>query len=134
MEYLIELFKSKTGHNVRGDQRAIQKLRREVERAKRILSFELETMIDIESLYHHEDFRVKLTRTTFEALNMDLFRLTLKSVENALNDADTKKSDITEIILVGGSTKIPMIRKIIKEYFNGKEPYYDINPDEAIGE
>ncbi|CAF1467551.1 unnamed protein product [Rotaria sordida] len=132
MEYFIELFKNKTGKNVRGHVHALQKLRREVEKAKRILSSEMETIIEIESFFHNEDFHQKLTRTKFEELNMDLFRSTLEPVEKALKDVDLKKSDINEIILVGGSTRIPKIRQIIKEYFDGKEPLRNINPDEAV--
>jgi heat shock protein 5 len=134
MEHFIELFKKKTGKDVRNDARALQKLRREVEKAKRILSSEIETKIEIESFFYNQDFNEKLTRDKFEELNMDLFRSTLKPVEKVLEDADLKKSDIDEIVLVGGSTRIPKIRQMIKEYFDGKEPSRNINPDEAVGE
>ncbi|CAF1419894.1 unnamed protein product [Rotaria sordida] len=132
MEYFIESFKKKTGKNVRDHVHALQKLRREVEKAKRILSSEIETIIEIESFCYNEDFHQKLTRAKFEELNMNLFRSTLKPVGQVLKDKDLKKSDIDEIILVGGSTRIPKIRQIIKEYFNGKEPLRNINPDEAV--
>ncbi|CAF4249145.1 unnamed protein product, partial [Rotaria sordida] len=132
MEYFIELFKKKTGKNVRDHVHALQKLRREVEKAKRILSSEIETIIEIESFCYNEDFHQKLTRAKFEELNMNLFRSTLEPVGQVLKDKDLKKSDIDEIILVGGSTRIPKIRQIIKEYFNGKEPLRNINPDEAV--
>ncbi|CAF4468096.1 unnamed protein product [Rotaria socialis] len=134
MEYFIHLFEEKTNKDVRGDVRALQKLRREVEKAKRTLSTEIETKIEIESFFPNEDFHEKLTRAKFEDLNMDLFRSTLKPVQNVLQDAGLKNADIDEIILVGGSTKIPMIRKIIREYFNGKAPSHNINPDEVVGE
>ncbi len=134
MEHFIKLFKEKTGKDVRGNIRSLQKLRREVEKAKRILSTETETKIEIESFFQNEDFNAKLTRSEFENLNMDLFRSTLKSIEQVLQDADLARTDIDEIILVGGSTKIPMIRQIIKEYFHGKEPLHNINSDEVVGE
>jgi heat shock protein 5 len=130
MEHFIKLFKEKTGKDIRGDTHALQKLRREVEKAKRTSSTEIET----ESFFHNEDFSAKLTREKFENLNVDLFHLTLKPVEKALKDADLNRNDIDEIILVGGSTKIPKIRQIIKEYFYGKEPSHNINPDEVVGE
>ncbi|CAF4564086.1 unnamed protein product [Rotaria sp. Silwood2] len=133
MEYLIKLFKQKTGKNVQ-DTRALQKLRREVEKAKRILSSEVEIKIEIESFFQNADFNEKLTRAKFEELNLDLFQSTLIPVEKVLEDGDLKKSDIDEIILVGGSTRIPKIRQLLKEYFNGKEPLRSINPDEAVGE
>ncbi|CAF3826874.1 unnamed protein product [Rotaria magnacalcarata] len=132
MEYFIHLFEEKTNKDVRGDTRALQKLRREVEKAKRTLSTEIETKIEIESFFRNEDFHEKLTRAKFEDLNMDLFRSTLKPVQNVLQDAGLKNADIDEIILVGGSTRIPMVRKIIREYFNGKAPSHNINPDEVV--
>lgn len=133
MEYFIQLFKQKTGKNIGDDTRALQKLRREAEKAKRILSSELETNIEIESFFENQDFHARLTRAKLDELNMDLFRETLKPVDKVLEDGHLKKTDIDEILLVGGSTKIPMIRKIIKQYFNGKEPSHNINPDEVVG-
>ncbi|CAF3234752.1 unnamed protein product, partial [Rotaria sp. Silwood2] len=127
------LFKQKTGTNVQAP-RALQKLRREVEKAKRRLSSEVEIKIEIESFFQNADFNEKLTRAKFEELNLDLFQSTLIPVEKVLEDGDLKKSDIDEIILVGGSTRIPKIRQLLKEYFNGKEPLRSINPDEAVGE
>ncbi|CAF3543321.1 unnamed protein product, partial [Rotaria sp. Silwood2] len=114
--------------------RALEKLRGEVEKAKRILSSEVEIKIEIESFFQNADFNEKLTRAKFEELNLDLFQSTLIPVEKVLEDGDLKKSDIDEIILVGGSTRIPKIRQLLKEYFNGKEPLRSINPDEAVGE
>jgi heat shock protein 5 len=134
MKHFVTLFKKKTGEDVRNDARALQKLRHEVEKAKRILSSEIETKIEIESFFHNQDFNEKLTRAKFEELNMDLFRSTMKPVQKVLEDADLKKSDIAEVILVGGSTRIPKIRQLIKEFFDGKEPSQNINPDEAVGE
>ncbi|KAG8142072.1 putative 78 kDa glucose-regulated protein [Naja naja] len=132
MEHFIKLYKKKTGKDVRKDNRAVQKLRREVEKAKRALSSQHQARIEIESFFEGEDFSETLTRAKFEELNMDLFRSTMKPVQKVLEDADLKKSDIDEIVLVGGSTRIPKIQQLVKEFFNGKEPSRGINPDEAV--
>uniref|UniRef100_A0A671EWZ1 Endoplasmic reticulum chaperone BIP n=1 Tax=Rhinolophus ferrumequinum TaxID=59479 RepID=A0A671EWZ1_RHIFE len=132
MEHFIKLYKKKTGKDVRKDNRAVQKLRREVEKAKRALSAQHQARIEIESFYEGEDFSETLTRAKFEELNMDLFRSTMKPVQKVLEDSDLKKSDIDEIVLVGGSTRIPKIQQLVKEFFNGKEPSRGINPDEAV--
>ncbi|XP_031434094.1 endoplasmic reticulum chaperone BiP-like [Clupea harengus] len=132
MEHFIKLYKKKTGKDVRKDNRAVQKLRREVEKAKRALSAQHQARIEIESFFDGEDFSEILTRAKFEELNMDLFRSTLKPVQKVLEDSDLKKSDIDEIVLVGGSTRIPKVQQLVKEFFNGKEPSRGINPDEAV--
>ncbi|XP_063324460.1 endoplasmic reticulum chaperone BiP-like isoform X1 [Pelmatolapia mariae] len=132
MEHFIELYKKKTGKDVRKDNRAVQKLRRDVEKAKRALSAQHQVHIEIESFFKGQDFSETLTRAKFEELNMDLFRSTLKPVQKVLEDAELKKSDIDEIVLVGGSTRIPKIQQLVKEFFNGKEPCRGINPDEAV--
>ena len=131
IEYFIKVFKKKSGNDIRKDDRAIQKLRREVEKAKRALSSTHQTKLEIESLYDGQDFSETLTRAKFEELNMDLFRSTLKPVKKVLEDADMSKKDIDEIVLVGGSTRIPKVSQLVKEYFNGKEPSRGVNPDEA---
>jgi len=133
MEHFIKLFKKKTGKDARKDNRAVQKLRREVEKAKRTLSSQHQTKIEIESFYDNEDFSETLTRAKFEELNMDLFRSTMKPVQKVLEDSDLKKSDIAEVVLVGGSTRIPKVQQLVKEFFDGKEPSRGINPDEAVG-
>jgi heat shock protein 5 len=132
MEHFIKLFKKKTGKDIRKDNRAVQKLRREVEKAKRTLSTEFNTRIEIESFFDGEDFSETFTRARFEELNIDLFRNTLKPVQKVLEDADLKKTDIDEIVLVGGSTRIPKVQQLVKEFFDGKEPSRGINPDEAV--
>ena len=132
MEHFITLYKKKKGKDVRTDVRAVQKLRREVEKAKRVLSSAHQAKIEIESFFDGEDFSETLTRAKFEELNMDLFRSTLKPVQKVLEDADIKKSDVDEIVLVGGSTRIPKVQQLVKEFFNGKEPTRGINPDEAV--
>ena len=128
------MIKTKKGIDVRKNIRAVEKLRREVEKAKRILSSEQQTRVEIESFIStNEDFSEILTRAKFEELNIDLFRSTMIPVENVLKDAKLKKSDIGDVLLVGGSTRIPKVRQILKEFFNGKEPSRGINPDEAVG-
>merc|ERR1711976_1043674 len=125
-------YKKKTGKDIRKDNRAVQKLRREVEKAKRSLSATHSARIEIESFFDGEDFSETLTRAKFEELNNDLFRGTLKPVQKVLEDGEMKKNEIDEIVLVGGSTRIPKIQQLVKEYFNGKEPSRGINPDEAV--
>merc|ERR1712218_87664 len=120
------------GKDLRKDNRAVQKLRREVEKAKRALSSAHQVKIEVESLYDGEDFTETLTRAKFEELNMDLFRSTMKPVQKVMEDADMQKKDVDEIVLVGGSTRIPKVQQLVKEYFNGKEPSRGINPDEAV--
>merc|ERR1711893_124470 len=132
MDHFMKLYKKKTGKDVRKDNRAVQKLRREVEKAKRALSSTHSARIEIESFYDGEDFSETLTRAKFEELNNDLFRGTLKPVQKVMEDGEMKKNEIDEIVLVGGSTRIPKIQQLVKEYFNGKEPSKGINPDEAV--
>jgi len=132
MEHFIKLYKKKKGKDLRKDVRAVQKLRREVEKAKRALSAAHQVRVEVESLIDGEDFSETLTRAKFEELNMDLFRGTLKPVQKVLEDADLNKKDIHEIVLVGGSTRIPKVQTLVKEFFNGKEPSRGINPDEAV--
>ncbi|XP_046970813.1 endoplasmic reticulum chaperone BiP [Nymphalis io] len=132
MEHFIKLYKKKKGKDIRKDNRAVQKLRREVEKAKRALSSSHQVKIEIESFFEGDDFSETLTRAKFEELNMDLFRSTLKPVQKVLEDADMNKKDVDEIVLVGGSTRIPKVQQLVKEFFNGKEPSRGINPDEAV--
>merc|ERR1712033_33136 len=132
MEHFIKLYKKKTGKDIRKDNRAVQKLRREVEKAKRSLSSGHQARIEIESFFDGNDFSETLTRAKFEELNMDLFRSTMKPVQKVLEDADLQKKEIDEIVLVGGSTRIPKVQQLVKEFFNGKEPSRGINPDEAV--
>jgi len=132
MDHFIKLYKKKKGKDLRKDARAVQKLRREVEKAKRALSASHQVRVEVESLFEGEDFSETLTRAKFEELNMDLFRSTMKPVQKVMEDADMQKKDIDEIVLVGGSTRIPKIQQLVKEYFNGKEPSRGINPDEAV--
>jgi heat shock protein 5 len=132
MDYFIELFKNKTGQDVRKDNRAVQKLRCKVEKAKRTLSSQHQTNIEIKSFIGNKDFNEILTRAKFEELNMDLFRSIMNTLEKLLKDANLREIDIGEIVLVGGSTRIPKIQQLLKEFFVGKEPSLGINPDEAV--
>ena len=109
MEHFIKIYKKKKGKDLRKDNRAVQKLRREVEKAKRALSNSHQVKIEVESLYDGEDFTETLTRAKFEELNMDLFRSTMKPVQKVMEDADMQKKDVDEIVLVGGSTRIPKV-------------------------
>uniref|UniRef100_A0A914VL40 Uncharacterized protein n=1 Tax=Plectus sambesii TaxID=2011161 RepID=A0A914VL40_9BILA len=132
MEYFINIYKEKTGKDIRKDRRAVQKLRREVERAKRVLSSQHQVHLEVDSIFYGSDFSEHLTRAKFEELNMDLFHSTMKPIQKVLEDSELKKDDVHEIVLVGGSTRIPKVQQLIKEFFNGKEPSRGINPDEAV--
>merc|ERR1719158_1500708 len=132
MKYFAKKFKKAHGKDLTKDKRAMQKLRREVERVKRALSSQHQARLDIESLHDGIDFSETLTRARFEELNLDLFKKTLKPVAKVMSDAGLKKSEIDEVVMVGGSTRIPKVQQLIKDYFNGKEPNRGINPDEAV--
>merc|ERR1712023_156448 len=132
MKYFMKMFKKKHKKDMSKDKRAIQKLRREVERVKRALSSQHQARLEIESLYDGIDFSETLTRARFEELNIDLFKKTLGPVSKVMSDAGMKKTEIDEIVLVGGSTRIPRVQTLLKDYFNGKEPSRGVNPDEAV--
>jgi len=132
MDYFLNIFKKKTTKDATKDKRAIQKLRREVERAKKQLSIQHQATIEIESFHDGEDLIETLTRAKFEELNLDLFKKTLTPVQKVLEDSKLKKHEIDEIVLVGGSTRIPKVQQLLKEFFNGKEPNKGVNPDEAV--
>ena len=132
MAHFIKAFKKKEGKDISKDKRAMQKLRREVEKAKRALSSTHQTRIEIEALVDGVDFSESLTRARFEEINNNLFKSTLKPVKQVLEDGGLKKNQVDEIVLVGGSTRIPKVQEMIKEFFNGKEPNRGVNPDEAV--
>ncbi|KAL0489157.1 endoplasmic reticulum chaperone BiP [Acrasis kona] len=129
MRFLIEEFKKKNNLDLSSDKKATQKLKREVEKAKRVLSSQQEARIEIESLYQGIDFSFKLTRAEFEQLNNDLFQ---KTIDRVLKDSHVSKDQVEEIVLVGGSTHIPKVQQLLKNYFNGREPKQSLNPDEAV--
>merc|ERR1719263_2402904 len=128
MQYFIKMIKKKDGVDISTDKRAVQKLRREVERVKRALSNQHQARLEIESLFDGADFSETLTRARFEELNMDLFKKTLGPVKKVMEDSSFKKTQIDEVVMVGGSTRIPKVQTLIKDFFNGKEPNKGINP------
>jgi heat shock protein 5 len=132
MQYFIKMLKKRDGTDISKDKRALQKLRREVERVKRTLSAQHQARLEIEGLMDGQDFSETLTRARFEELNVDLFKKTLGPVQKVLEDADMGKAEVDEIVLVGGSTRIPKVQTLLKEYFDGKEPSKGVNPDEAV--
>merc|ERR1711998_605762 len=132
MQHFIKMFKKKSNKDISKDKRAMQKLRREVEKAKRALSSTHQTRVEIEALLDGLDLSETLTRARFEEINNDLFKNTLGPVKQVLEDSGLKKNQIDEIVLVGGSTRIPKVQQLIKDFFNGKEPNRGINPDEAV--
>merc|ERR1712216_703359 len=132
MKYFIKLFKKKHKTDMSKDKRAMQKLRRESERVKRALSTQPQARAEIEALFDGIDFSETLTRARFEELNNDLFKKTLGPVGKVMSDAGLKKSEVDELVLVGGSTRIPKVKELLKDYFNGKTPNTGINPDEAV--
>ncbi|XP_049582640.1 heat shock cognate 71 kDa protein [Syngnathus scovelli] len=132
VNFFTNEFKRKHKKDLSGNKRAVRRLRTACERAKRTLSSSTQASIEIDSLFEGIDFYTSITRARFEELNGDLFRGTLQPVENALRDAKLDKSSINEIVLVGGSTRIPRIQKLLQDFFNGKELNKSINPDEAV--
>ena len=132
MQYFIKLIKKKYDKDVSKNSRALQKLKRECERAKRALSSQAQVNVEIESLIDGIDISEPLSRARFEELNSDLFKKTLKPVKKAMEDAGLDKDEIDEIVLVGGSTRIPKVQSLLQDYFDGKEPSKGINPDEAV--
>jgi len=132
LEHLCTEFKRKHGKDITTNPRALRRLRTAAERAKRTLSSSTEATLEVDSLFDGIDFHTKVSRARFEELCAELFRSTLDSVDKALRDAKLSKGQINEIVLVGGSTRIPKVQKILKEYFNGKELNLSINPDEAV--
>ena len=132
ISFLAKQYNKKNNVDITKDLKTMGKLKREVEKAKRTLSSQMSTRIEIEAFHQGNDFSETLTRAKFEELNMDLFKKTLKPVEQVLKDAKVKKSDINDIVLVGGSTRIPKVQALLEEFFGGKKASKGINPDEAV--
>lgn len=132
VNHFIQEFKRKHKKDLSENKRAVRRLRTACERAKRTLSSSTQASIEIDSLFEGIDFYTSITRARFEELNADLFRGTLEPVEKAMRDAKLDKPAIHEIVLVGGSTRIPRIQKLLQDFFNGKELCKSINPDEAV--
>ncbi|XP_050311684.1 heat shock protein 68-like [Anthonomus grandis grandis] len=132
VNHFCEEFKRKFKKDLASNPRAIRRLRTAAERAKRTLSSSTEATIEIDALFEGIDFYTKITRARFEELNADLFRSTLQPVEKALQDAKMSKGDIHDLVLVGGSTRIPKIQQLLQNFFAGKQLNLSINPDEAV--
>merc|ERR1711953_51232 len=133
VDFCMQDFKRKNrGKDLAGNQRALRRLRTQCERAKRTLSSSTQATIEIDSLFDGIDFSCTLSRARFEELNMDYFRNSMGPVEKCLRDSGIDKKNVHEVVLVGGSTRIPKVQSMIQEFFNGKEPYKSINPDEAV--
>ncbi|CAL1392264.1 unnamed protein product [Linum trigynum] len=133
IEYFVDLIRKRSMKDVSEDPKAMAKLRRECERAKKVLSTQTQTTVEIDSLIQGmDDFSEPFTRAMFEDLNMHLFKRTLDVVKSTLVDAKLDMDEIDEIVLIGGSTRIPRVREMLKKAFDGKEPSKGINPDEAV--
>jgi len=132
VDFFMLEFKRKHRKDLKGSQRALRRLRTACERAKRTLSSSTQASIEIDSLFDGIDFNSTITRARFEELNADHFRKTMEPVEKCLRDSKLAKSQIHEVVLVGGSTRIPKVQTMLKEFFHGKEPCKAINPDEAV--
>ncbi|PUU73979.1 heat shock protein 70 family [Tuber borchii] len=132
INYFTKLYNKKNNVDITKDLKTMGKLKREVEKAKRTLSSQMSVRIEIEAFHNGNDFSETLTRAKFEELNLDLFKKTLKPVEQVLKDAKVKKSEVDDIVLVGGSTRIPKVQALLEEFFGGKQASKGINPDEAV--
>ena len=132
VDHLVNEFKHKHKIDLTGNKRALRRLRTACERAKRTLSASAQANIEIDSLFEGIDFYTSITRARFEELCSDLFKGTLEPVEKAMRAAKMDKSSINDIILVGGSSRIPMVQQLLQDFFNGKELNKSINPDEAV--
>jgi L1 cell adhesion molecule like protein len=132
VNHFVQEFKRKYKKDISGNARALRRLRTACERAKRTLSSTAQTTIEIDSLYEGVDFYSTITRARFEELNMDLFRKCMEPVEKCLRDAKMDKGQVHEVVLVGGSTRIPKVQNLLQDFFNGKELCKSINPDEAV--
>lgn len=132
VRHLAKAFKKKHGIDITSNPKAIAKLKREAEKAKRTLSSQISTRVEIDSFVDGIDFSEPISRAKFEEMNIDAFKKTLKPVERVLADAGVKKADIDDIVLVGGSTRIPKIQELIETFFDGKKASKGIHPDEAV--
>ncbi|KAH7672973.1 heat shock protein 70, partial [Aphelenchoides avenae] len=132
LQHFLTEFKRKHGREIKNNPRAIRRLRTACERAKRTLSSSASAIVEVDSLYDGIDFHSTISRARFEELCADLFRKTLEPVDKALRDAKLDKRHIDEIVLVGGSTRIPKVQKLLQDFFSGKPLNLSINPDEAV--
>ncbi|KAL1339049.1 hypothetical protein AAHE18_U004300 [Arachis hypogaea] len=132
VNYFVNEFKRKNKVDIGGDARALRRLRTACEKAKRTLSFAVTATIELDAFFKGVDFYSSITRARFEELNMDLFRECLETVDRCITDSNVEKSSIHDVVLVGGSSRIPKVQELLQEFFEGKELYTSINPDEAV--
>ncbi|XP_022993236.1 heat shock cognate 70 kDa protein 2-like [Cucurbita maxima] len=132
VNHFVQEFKRKNKKDISGNPRALRRLRTACERAKRTLSSSAQTTLEIDSLFEGIDFYSTITRARFEELNMDLFRKCMEPVEKCLRDAKMDKNSVDDVVLVGGSTRIPKVQQLLQDFLNGKELCKSINPDEAV--
>jgi heat shock 70kDa protein 1/2/6/8 len=132
VEHFCKEFQRRHRKDLRSNQRALRRLRSACERAKRTLSSVTQTTLEIESLFEGIDFNETITRAKFEELNSDYFKKCMEPLKQVLKDAKISKDNVHEVVLVGGSTRIPKIQELLSEFFNGKELNKSINPDEAV--
>ncbi|MCH81116.1 heat-shock protein, partial [Trifolium medium] len=132
LNYFVEEFKRKNKVDITRNPRALRRLRTACEKAKRTLSFQLVTVIEIDYLCDGIDFSSSITRVKFEEINMDLFNECIETVKSCLKDSKIEKSSVDDIVLVGGSSRIPKVQELLSDFFNGKDLCKSINPDEAV--
>ncbi|MED6143025.1 hypothetical protein PIB30_002847 [Stylosanthes scabra] len=132
LNYFMQEFNKKNNVDIGGNSRALRRLRNACERAKRVLSYNVDACIEIDSLFQGTDFCSSITRDRFEELNMDLFRECIDTISKCLTDANMDKNRVNDVVLVGGSSRIPKVQQLLQEFFNGKDLCRSINPDEAV--
>ena len=132
VNYFVEEFKRKNKEDITGNPRALRRLRTACERAKRVLTFAVIATIEVDSLFQGIDFFSSITRAKFEEINMDIFKECMETVKTCLTNAKMNKSTVNDVVLVGGSSRIPKVQQLLKEFFNGKDLCMSINPDEAV--
>eukprot|EP01106_Pelomyxa_sp_JSP_P011191 TRINITY_DN2943_c0_g1_i10.p1 TRINITY_DN2943_c0_g1~~TRINITY_DN2943_c0_g1_i10.p1 ORF type:complete len:160 (-),score=60.30 TRINITY_DN2943_c0_g1_i10:233-712(-) len=132
VDFFAKDFKRRYNKDMTTSPRALRRLRTACERAKRTLSAQTQASIEVDQLFEGVDYYTTITRARFEELNIDLFRSTIEPVEKVLRDAKLDKASINEVVLVGGSTRIPKVQQLLSDFFNGKELNKTVNPDEAV--
>ncbi|KAL1360268.1 hypothetical protein AAHE18_04G165400 [Arachis hypogaea] len=132
VNHFVEEFKRKNKVDISGNPRALRRLRSTCERAKRVLSFAVDTIVEVDALSQGIDLCSSITRARFEELNMDLFKECMKAVDRCLTDAKIEKNSIHDVVLIGGSSRIPKVQELLQKFFNRKDLYNSISPDEAV--
>ncbi|XP_020219780.1 heat shock cognate 70 kDa protein [Cajanus cajan] len=132
VNYFVEEIKRKNKVDISGNPRALRRLRTACERAKRTLSCVVTTKVDVDAIFQGIDFNSSINRARFEEINMELFEECIETVEKCLTDAKMDKSSVHDVVLVGGSSRIPKVQQLLQAFFNGKDLCKSINPDEAV--